>query len=206
MNLKSTRIFLGSLLAVLALSAAFAGTALAGPVWRFNGEELKTTEKVVGAAEKSGLTVPGMTTTCTHFLYNISISNSAGTGKGSLTELPLFECYTNTKCTVDAIEAESLPWPATLKTVSSVNYIVIEKVKVNILYGNPACAVYETEVEVAGSAGGSIDNATQSATFSPTTFKATGTALNSFGNPVEWNGVFPTEGFEWHREQALSVS
>jgi hypothetical protein len=38
MNLKSTRIFLGSLLAVLALSAAFAGTALAGPVWRFNGE------------------------------------------------------------------------------------------------------------------------------------------------------------------------
>ncbi len=206
MNLKSTRIFLGGLLAALMLSAVFAGSAFAGPAWKFNGEELKTTETVIGAAEKSGMKITGMTTTCDNFLYNITISNSGGTGKGSLTELPLYNCYTDTKCTVEAIEAVSLPWPATLKTVGGSNYIVIEKVKVNILYGNPACALYESEIEVTGTAGGIINNETQTATFSPTTFKATGTALNSFGSPVEWNGVFPTEAFQWHREQTLSVS
>lgn len=206
MNLKSTRIFLGGLLAALALSAMFSSSALAGPAWKFNGEELKTSEKVIGAAEKSGLTMPGMTTSCTHFLYNITISNSAGTGKGSITELPLYECYTDTKCTVEAIKAESLPWAANLKTVGSSNYIVIEGVKVSIIYGNPACAIFETKVVVSGTAGGIISNETESATFNPATFTATGTGLKALGNPVEWNGFFPNEGFEWHREQALSVS
>jgi hypothetical protein len=206
MNRKTTRIFLGAFLAALMLSAVFAGAAAAGPAWRFNGEELKTTEKIIGAAEKSGLTIPGMTTTCENFLYEIAISNSGGTGKGSVTDLPLYNCTTNTKCTVEAITAEAFPWPATLKSISGSNYIVIEGVRVTILYGNPVCALFETEVEVVGTAGGILSNATESATFSPTTFKTTGTSLKAFGNSVEWNGYFPAEAFEWHREQALSVS
>ena len=59
---------------------------------------------------------------------------------------------------------------------------------------------------VTGSAGGVLDNETESATFSPSSFKATGTRLEVAGGEVEWNGFFPSEGFQWHREQALSVS
>lgn len=206
MNRKTTSVFLRGLIAALMLSAVFAASSSAAPVWKFNGTTLTGSEKIVGGAEKSGLTVPGMTTTCANFLYGVSISNVSGTGKGSLNELPLFECTTNTVCTVETTEAEGLPWPATLKAVGATNYIVIENVHVNILYGNPKCAVYETEVEIEGSAGGSIDNATERATFSPATFTASGTALSSFGNKVEWNGVFPTEAFEWHRNEALTAS
>jgi hypothetical protein len=206
MNLKSTRIFLGGLLAALMLSAVFAGAASAGPAWKFNGETLTGSETIVGGAEKSGLTVPGMTTTCTNFLYDITVSNSGGTGVGSVTELPLFDCYTNTKCTVEAIEAQSLPWSAKLTTVSTSHYIVVEGVDVDILYGNPLCVLNEFVVEVEGSAGGLISNETESATFSPSSFTATGTELEAMGNEVEWNGFFPTEAFELHREQKLSVS
>jgi hypothetical protein len=206
MNRKSTRIFLGGLVAVLMLSSVFAGSALASPEWKFNGKALEGEETILGGAEKSGLTVPGMTTTCENFLYEITISNSGGTGKGSISELPLYNCSTNTKCTVTAITVKKLPYPAILKTVSGSNYIVIEGIHVNILYGNPLCVLFETEVEVEGTAGGVINNETESATFSPTTFKATGTKLKSLGNEVEWNGVFPTEAFKWHREQALTVS
>jgi hypothetical protein len=206
MNRKSTRIFLGGLLAALMLSAVFAGPAMAGPAWKFNGEELKTTETILGGAEKSGLTAWGMTTTCTNFLYEIEISNKEGTGKGNVTELPLFNCYTNSTCTVEAIEAESFPWPANLTTVSGSNYLVVKGVDVWILYGGWFCPLWGVWAHVTGSAGGLISNATESATFSPSSFKATGTELKAFGESVEWNGFFPSEAFEWHREQSLSVS
>ncbi|HXF32689.1 MAG TPA: hypothetical protein VN522_14330 [Solirubrobacterales bacterium] len=190
----------------LVLSAVFAGSAGASPVWKFNGTELSGTEKIVGAAVSSSLTIPGMTTTCGHFLYTVKISNSAGTGKGEVTELPLFECGTNTVCTVETITAEKFPWPAHLTTVASKNYLVIEGVRVSIKYGGKGCSVGGLTVPITGTAGGLLDNTTESATFSPTTFSATGTALKFGSNTVEWNGLFPTEAFEWHREQALSVS
>lgn len=205
MNRKSTRIFLGGLLAALMLTA-FAASATAAPLWKFDGEALEGEETIIGAAEKSHLTVPGMTTTCDNFLYEIDISNSGGTGGGEVNDIPLFNCYTNTKCTVVATEAEQTPWPATLESVGSDDYIVIEEVHENILYGNPLCVLDETIVEVEGTAGGRIDNATESATFDEASFEATGTGLEAFGNLVEWEGVFPTEAFEWHREEALSVS
>lgn len=206
MNLKSTRIFLGALLAAVMLSAAFAGSAAAAPQWKFNGTTLAGEETIIGAAEKSGLEITGLLTTCDNFLYEIAIKNSGGTGVGSVTDLPLFNCYTNGKCTVEGIEALSLPWPANLQTVSSQNYIKISEVQVSIVYGNPLCALYETEVEVTGTAGGLLNNTTESATFSDSSFTATGTELEVFGNKVKWNGFFPAEGFEWHREQALTVS
>lgn len=206
MNLKSTRIFLGALLATMMLSAAFAGSAVAGPQWKFNETALTGEEVIVGAAEKSGLTITGMTTTCANFLYEIKIKNSGGTGTGSVTDLPLFECTTDTKCTVEAIEPWGFPWAANLKTVSGKNYVVISGVHVTIVYGNPLCVLYESEVEVEGSAGGLLDNTTESATFDSSSFTATGTKLESFGNKVEWKGFFPAEAFEVHNEDKLTVS
>lgn len=206
MKLKSTRIFLGGLLAAMMLSAAFAGSAAAAPQWRFNGTALTEEETIIGAAEGSALKISGMTTTCANFLYEINIANSGGAGTGSVTDLPLFECSTDTKCTVEAIEPWGFPWSANLKEVSGKNYIVISGVHVAIVYGNPLCAFYESEVEVEGTAGGLIDNTTESATFDASSFTATGTALKSFGTPVTWTGFFPAEAFEWHREDKLTAS
>lgn len=206
MNLRSTRIFLGALLAAMMLSAAFAGSAVAGPQWKFGGKTLVGEETIIGAAEKSALEVEGLLTTCDNFLYEITIKNKESTGAGEVTDLPLYNCYTNGFCTVEAIEPYSFPWPAKLRTISTQNYIEISEVQVSIVYGNPLCVLYETEIEVTGDAGGLLNNTTESATFSDSSFAATGTELDVFGNKVKWNGFFPAEGFEWHREEALTVS
>jgi hypothetical protein len=153
------------------------------------------------------MTVPGLTTKCANFLYKLTIENSAGTGKGSLTEMPLFECTTNSSaCTVDKIGAEKLPWASKLTTVSTTPYIIIEGVNVPILYGGEECVLGETLVTVTGTAGGSIDNAKETATFNSSTLSASKTELKALNQKIEWNGLFPTEAFQWHREQALSVS
>ena len=133
MNFKATRILLAGVLAALMLSAVFAGSAGAAPAWKFEGKALEGKEMIVGAAIDSSLTIPGLTTKCANFLYKLTIENSAGTGKGSVTELPLYNCTTNSKyCTVKTIGAETLPWASQLKTVSTSNYIGIEGVKVGI--------------------------------------------------------------------------
>jgi len=206
MNTKRARAFLAGLLAAMALCSVLAAGVSAAPAWRFNGEELKGTETLLGGAEKSGLSMWGMTTTCDNFLYKVDIWNTSGTGEGNVTDLPLFNCYTNTTCTVEAIEAESFPWPAKLSTVSSSNYLTVKGVDVWILYGGWFCPVWGWWVNVTGSAGGLLSNATESATFSSTSFKATGTELKALGEAVEWKGFFPSEGFGWNREEALSVS
>jgi hypothetical protein len=193
-------------LAALVLSAVFAGSAVAGPAWKFDGEELKETETLVGAAEHSGLTAWGFTTSCENFLYEVDIWNSEGTGKGNVKDLPLFNCYTDSTCTVAAIEAESFPWPAELLSKEGSNYMKVKEVDVWILYGGWFCPLWGIWAHVTGSAGGILDNETESATFSPSSFKATGSELKAFGEPVEWNGFFPSEAFEWHREESLSVS
>jgi len=207
MKMKTTSIFGRGALAALVICAVFAGSAGAAPVWKFEGKELTGTETIVGGAEDSFLTVPGLVTDCENFLYKVSISNSAGTGKGSVTELPLYDCGTNSEaCTVESIAAEKLPWASKLTTVSSSHYIVIEGVQVGILYGGEECVLSEILAKVTGTAGGLIDNTTESATFNATTFKSTGTKLSALGSSVEWQGFFPTEAFEWNREKALTVS
>jgi hypothetical protein len=208
MNRKAISTFLGAALAALAiLSAVFAASAGAAPAWKFEGKSLEGTETILGAAFESSMTIPGLTTKCENFLYKLTIKNEAGTGKGEVTEVPLFNCTTNSKaCSVKTIAAEKLPWPAKLVTVSTSNYIVIEGVKVAILYAGAECVLNGTLVTVTGSAGGVIDNVAETATFNSATLTATGTMLKALGQKIEWNGVFPTEAFEWHREQALSVS
>lgn len=206
MRSKRIKAIIAGLLATLAVSAAFSSAASAAPAWKFNETALTGKESIVGAAISSKLTVPGLTTTCEHFLYSMSIENSGGTGKGSITELPLYECHTSSPvCTVTAIGANKLPWPTKLMTVAGKNYLFVEGVSVSILYGGAECALGETEVVVTGTAGGVVENATESATFNAATFTATGAKLKVGGTSIEWNGVFPTEGFQWHREQAISV-
>jgi len=203
MRLKKTTV--GVVLAVLC--ALFAASASASPSWKFEAKALEGTETVVGGAVESSMTIPGLTTKCENFLYKLTIENSGGTGKGSVTEVPLYNCTTNSKyCTVETIAAESLPWASKLTTVSGSNYIIIEGVKVPIYYGGEACVLGETLVTVTGSAGGLIDNTAETATFNATTLTATGTVLKALSQKIEWNGVFPTEAFQWHREQPLTVS
>jgi hypothetical protein len=206
MRTKATAI--GAALAALAvLCAMFATTASAAPAWKFEGKSLEGTEVVLGGALASSMTIPGLTTKCANFLYKLTVENASGTGKGSLTEMPLYECTTNSSaCTVDKIGAETLPWASKLTTISTTPYIIIEGVKVGILYGGEECVLGETVVTVTGSAGGSIDNAKETATFNASTLSASGTSLKAVGQKIEWNGLFPTEAFQWHREQALSVS
>jgi hypothetical protein len=199
---------LGAALAAMAIiCAVFATSAGAAPAWKFEGKSLEGTEVILGGAVESSMTIPGLTTKCENFLYKLTIKNEAGTGQGEVTEVPLYNCTTNSKsCTVKTIAAEKLPWASKLTTVSTTNYIVIEGVKVAILYAGEECILGGVLVTVTGSAGGSIDNTAETATFNSTTLSATKTELKALNQKIEWNGVFPTEAFQWHREQALSVS
>ncbi len=184
--------------------AATAATATASSVWKFNGTELSGTETAVGAAFSSSLTIPGATTTCEHFLYNMKISNKEGDGKTEITELPLYECTTNNKnCSVKSITAEKLPWPGHITTVEGKEYLVVEKVAVGISYSGELCALSGERIRVSGSAGGVLENGEERATFDKETFEKTKTALLVGSGQVEWNGVFPTEAFEKHRDEHL---
>ena len=193
-----------ALAAVALTSATMTAAAGAAPVWKFNGTELSGNETIVGAAISSKLTIPGATTVCTHFLYNMKIKNSGGAGKGEITELPLYECTASGACTVESIAAESLPWQTHLTTVAGKgDYLIVEGVKVGIKYAGSECALKGILTIVKGSAGGLISNSEQTAEFTKATFEATGTALKVGATTIEWNGLFPTEGFESHREQSV---
>ena len=205
--MRTRRIAVAAVLAVMALaSASLAGTASAA-VWKFNGTELGAgaTETIVGAAIASKLTIPGATTECEHFLYNSKVKNEAGAGKGEITELPLYECKASGSCTVESIAAEKLPWPLHLSTVSSKDYVVIEGVKVGIKYAGALCALSGTLTIVKGTAGGLINNEAQTVTFSKSSFEATGTSLKVGSSSVEWIGEFPAEPFESRREELIEA-
>lgn len=188
--------------AVLAMSAVISAAANAAPIWKFNGTELSGNETIVGAAISSSLTIPGATTTCAHFLYNMKVKNSGGVGKGEITEVPLYECTAGAVCTVSAIEAEKLPWQNHLTTIASKDYLFIEGIQVTITYTGASCAI-AGHTRVSGTAGGLIENETQKATFNKTTFEATGASLKVGSTSVEWKGEFPTEPFESRREQLV---
>jgi hypothetical protein len=207
MNRKAKSVFLRGMLAALMISAVWASSASASPTWKFEGTELTGSETVMGGAIESSMTIPGLTTKCEDFLYKLTIKNESKAGTGSLTEMPLYNCTTDSPaCAVKTIGAETLPWPAKLTTVEAKNYVVIEKVKVGISYTGVECVLKGIGVKVTGSAGGLLDNTAETATFNATTLKATKTELKALESAIEWNGVFPTEAFEWHRNQALTVS
>lgn len=204
MSSRSIRILMSGLLVALAIGASPAGSAAA--TWTFSGSPLSGTEVTMGFGVKSSLTLPAPVT-CEHFLYRMIISNTGGTEKSEVTELPLFNCTSSAKeCTVEAIEAEELPWPSHLATVEGINYVVIENVGISILFGGESCPLNEVLATVTGSAGASFDNSLEAAVFSEASFTKTGTALSAFGSPVRLEGVFPTEAFQWHRGEPIGVS
>jgi hypothetical protein len=204
---RSTSAFLACLVAALAIGAVLAPTASAAPAWRFNGMELVGTETIAGQAAQSTLTIPGLTNTCEEMDYAIGISNSAGTGKGQLNSLSFSSCTTDSiACTIEAIDAEVLPWTVSLKKVSNNNYVVFSKVKISIVYGGEECVLNEWEVQITGSAGALHSNVTETFTFSPASFSATGTELSAFGESVGWKGLFSTEATGAHFGESLTVS
>jgi hypothetical protein len=205
MKTRAIRLFSLSLLAALVTGAVFAGGAAAA-AWKFSGTELSGTELTVGFGLESSLTLSEVPVQCEHLIYKMNIWNSGGKGKGEVTELPHFSCTSTGECTVEALEAEKLPWPAHLATVGKANYVVIEGIEISILYGGELCALEGVQVPVTGSAGGLFDNSNEAAVFDEASFVATGTALTALGSPVRLEGEFPTEAFQWHREEPISVS
>ncbi len=204
MKPRAIRLLSLSLLAALAISAVFAGGAAAAK-WKFSGTELSGTEVTVGFGLESRLTVLEAPVQCEHFLYKMIISNSGGVGKGEVTELPLFNCTSTVKgCTVEAIEGEGLPWPARLTTEG--DYLVIEEVAIGIIYAGETCPLDEVMAVVTGSAGARFENKAEAAVFDEASFEETGTALEVLGSPAQLEGAFPTEAFQWHREEPISVS
>jgi hypothetical protein len=202
-NRKRARIFVvGAIVSVLC-GATFASGATATPIWKLNGHTLEEPEATLSHAVESSLAIPGVTTTCEPFVYKMTIFGSAG----SITKMPLRNCFTNKPaCTVSSIEAEKLPWAAKLVTVGASNYLVIEGFKLTIVFGGEECVLFETAVAITGSAGGLIDNASESVAFSPSSFSATGTSLKALGQPSTWNGTFTMLTTGLHIGESLTVS
>jgi hypothetical protein len=199
-------ILLSAVLAALAVGAAASSTASAAPQWHYNKTlpEEFAEETVVGAAFSSSLKSGGAATTCEHFLYKMEVWNWFGFGEGVVNELPLFSCTTTApNCTVSAIEAENLPWPAYPETFAGKQYLIIEEVKVKIAYSGTSCTL--GTVHLTGSAGGLINNSNSTATFSKASAEATGTSLKIGANAVEWTGEFPMEAFKGNREKAVEA-
>jgi hypothetical protein len=199
---RGTRVLLFAVGAAL-LASAFSAAASASPVWKFEGSELTgKKETIVGDATLSSFSIPGLTTTCKKMHYEMSIFNSAGTGKAELNALSFTTCFTSApECTVETIGAEKLPWAAHLATVSSSPYIFIEGVRVGIVYGGATCVLGETLVVLTGSAGALYDNTSETFAFSPSK-----SALKALGSPIEWQGVFTTEATGIHNGEALTIS
>lgn len=184
-------VFLASMAMGLLASAAFAGAASALPSWHFGGISLMGSETIEANATSASLAFAGLTTTCEPFVLELKVENTGGTGTGIVTGVPFSNCSTNSNsCSVESIQAESLPWALSLTTVPSEHYLVIKGIKFVIFYSGPECALSELEVPITGSAGGLVDDSSETVTFSPATFTATKTGLKVFGTKVEWNGVF----------------
>jgi hypothetical protein len=195
------------LLAVSALTCAFAAGASASPAWRFNGAELVGSETIAGSAILSSMTIPGLTTTCKRMDYEMTISNSAGIGKAEWKSLTFKTCFTSSKvCAVEAIGAEKLPWTAHLATVGLSNYVFVEGIRVAIRYSGEECVLGETTVVVSGSAAGLYDNVAETFSFNATNSKAAKAELKALGSTIEWKGSFTTEATGSHAGQALTVS
>lgn len=205
MKRSAKRIVVFGLL-IVATSCVGAGPAAASPAWKFNGNSLAGTELLIGRGTNLALPIPGLTTECNHALFQAEIENSAGTGKGEVIYMPLFECSTKSEfCAVEAIAATPLPWPLHLTTVVSNGYVVLENVSIEILYAGEECPLAETVVNVKGSAGGLYSNVDKTITFNAVSFKVTGTSLSALGTKIELNAVFGIEAFGPHLLDSISI-
>ncbi len=201
---RITRTLLGGILAALAASAVLASAASASPTWHVGSETLTGSETISGSATASTLALPGLTNTC-DISYKATISNSGGTATGNVTAMTLSNCSTDGVCTIVSATAQSLP---TIRgaTVAGANYLVLEGVKIGILYGNPECVEDGNTVVYKGSAGALFANASSTFTFSPANSEATGAKMTALGTTVKWNGTFSTEATGANKGKALTLS
>jgi hypothetical protein len=204
---KSGNTLLLAVLVSLALSAVSASAASAGPLWRFNGNELLGGEKVKGVSIDGSLTVPGVTTTCKRTVLTMKISNAGGAGKGEVTKLALSECHTpeGSPCAVESIATEKLPWLLHAATFIGKDYVIIEGIHIGITYAGPQCAIAGVPVVIAGTAGGLFENATSTLTFNGTTFETTGTSLKVGATAVDWDALFALEATGAHSAETLGL-
>ncbi len=200
------RILRWSLAVALLLLAPSAAGAAASPIWKFDGNRLAGSETIGGSASGSSLTIPGLTTEC-DLSYEMAIFNTvAEVGKGDIFALSFSNCTTASEfCTVKSIAAESLSWPLHLVTISSSDYVIVENVRISILYGGELCALGGTVVKVTGSAGGLFNNSNSQIEFGGSTLTATGTELRALSKKITWNCVLTTEALGSHLGHELKV-
>jgi hypothetical protein len=150
--------------------------------------------------------IPGLATSCEMFPLGMEIGNTVKKGEGKVIELSPSNCSTTSpSCTVESFGAAALPWSAHLTSVSSTPYLILEGVRLEILYGGVECMLNEVLVEIEGTAGGRVENSTESVMFSGITFKTTGTKLSALGGSVEWYGALTLKATGAHQAQALTV-
>lgn len=179
------------------LLALLPGLAHANPAWLFNGTELSGQETVVGDAVLGSFTSSAISVVCKKTLYEMDISNKGKVGQASMNSLSFSTCTATSPCTVEEIGAEALPWPSSLKMVSGNPYFVVEKIKIQVLFGNPGCALYETWMTISGTATALYDNPTETFAFNPA-------KLVAFGQKIDWTAAFTTEA-EFRKGEALTA-
>ncbi|HSZ70290.1 MAG TPA: hypothetical protein VK756_08000 [Solirubrobacteraceae bacterium] len=190
--------------AVVALGAAVGASASTAAVWRFEGNTLKGAETIKAVAEESSFTLPGVKVTCEYINFQMTIENVAGVGEAKITSFLPEKCTSSTPtCTVESVEAQKLPWPAHLTTVTGEEYFVIEKMEVKLLLGGALCAFAETPILIKGTAGGVFSNVSHTITFNKNTFAATGTGLKVGATTIEWKAVFTTKALGAHKGEGL---
>ncbi|HSZ70291.1 MAG TPA: hypothetical protein VK756_08005 [Solirubrobacteraceae bacterium] len=183
---------------VLALLGA-AGASVAGaaaPVWKLDGNPPTGTEKIIARAVDEQFVIPGLTTECAHATMVLGVTNRTSFADAEVEEFLNEGCATEagSKCHVERFEAKKLPWPAHRVTVSGKEYLVLEDVHIEARYSGSECAFAGETVTVKGSAGGLIENTTETITFDKATASATGTSLKVGSSAVEWDALFLAEG------------
>lgn len=191
------------------LVAAWASDASAAPAWKFGVAELKEPESIGGGSAKSTLNITGIGMTCERFPYEMTVSNEATTAKGEITEVAPDVCATNTTCDIESLTVEGLPWKLHGVTVEVeeklANYIVIEGIRITIVYVGDLCALDEIPVTYAGSAGAKYDSTSGTFTLSAANSKATGAQMKALGSAAEWTGMFTTEALGLHGGEVLKL-
>lgn len=179
------------------LLALLPGVAHASPAWLFNGTELSGQETVVGDAVLGSFTGFGISIVCKKTHYEMDISNKGKVGQASMNSLSFSTCTATSPCTIEEIGAEAFPWPASLKMVSGDPYFVVEKINIQILFGDPSCALYETWMPITGTATALYDNLTETFAFNPA-------KLSALGGAIDWTAAFTTEA-EFRKGEALTA-
>jgi hypothetical protein len=203
---KAARLSIAGVLAVV-LGGAFLAANAGAAVWELNGTALTGQETILANASKATFTIPGLTTIC-DMSYDFTIWNApaGGSAKGSATGLSFSNCQTDSQsCTVASIQALGLPWVADPAKVSTSIYLVIKGVLIDLLYAGEECVLDGVPIEITGSAGGLINNATESVTFNSSSFAATGTKLSGLKTTIQLQGTFAMQATGAHSGESIAV-